>query len=167
MVATAFQLGNHLSTNNYSFGLNAGIAGSFNREIDLGELVNVTEDKFCELGAEDGDRFMPIDELGFGESTIKPMQTNANLTLRHVTSVTVNTVHGNEGTIEALKNRIKADVESMEGASFFYGCNQRNLPSIQIRAISNYIEKRNRENWKIEQAVTNLNTFLIDFISKI
>jgi futalosine hydrolase len=55
----------------------------------------------------------------------------------------------------------------MEGAAFFYACQQVNARCIQIRAVSNYVEKRNRDNWQIGLAIKNLNTFAIDLIDAI
>jgi futalosine hydrolase len=55
----------------------------------------------------------------------------------------------------------------MEGAAFFYACRQMNVHGMQIRAVSNYVEKRNREAWNIGLAIKNLNTFAIDLVSRI
>jgi futalosine hydrolase len=52
----------------------------------------------------------------------------------------------------------------MEGAAFFYVCRQLNVPCIQIRAVSNYVEKRNRDAWNIPLAIKNLNTFAVEFL---
>ena len=68
MVATAFVLGKHLVTNLYDLAINLGIAGSFDRSIALGDVVEITEDTLAELGAEDDENFITIDKLGFGES---------------------------------------------------------------------------------------------------
>ena len=86
--------------------------------------------------------------------------------LRKVTGITVNTVHGNTESIEAIQERINPTVESMEGAAFFYACEEAQVPAIQIRAISNYVEKRSRENWNVPLAVKNLNDWLIANIKK-
>src|SRR5438094_8717818 len=71
MVATAYAMGNKLSHNKYDLAINLGIAGSFDRNIALGEVVEIQEDSFLELGAEDGDHFITIEDLGFGESRYK------------------------------------------------------------------------------------------------
>ncbi|WP_431199504.1 hypothetical protein ACRQ5D_10000 [Mucilaginibacter sp. P25] len=42
-----------------------------------------------------------------------------------------------------------------------------NVPGMQIRAVSNYVEKRNREAWNIGLAIKNLNTFAIDLVNQI
>nr|MBA3901986.1 futalosine hydrolase [Bacteroidota bacterium] len=77
--------------------------------------------------------------------------------LSKVKGISVNQVHGEEKAIEKVVQRLNPDTESMEGAAFFYACFSEGLPCVQIRAISNYVEKRNRENWDIPLAVKNLN----------
>ena len=171
MVATAFALGRHLSANKYDLVLNLGIAGSFDRNIALGDVVEITEDNFSELGAEDDNEFLSIDKMGFGEATYHPATKLADLynlfntfNLKTVSAITVNTVHGNEASIKKVTERLHPQVESMEGAAFFYACKQMHVPCIQIRAVSNYVEKRNRDNWNIGLAIKNLNTFAVEFL---
>ena len=171
MVATAFALGRHLVNNKYDLVLNLGIAGSFDRNIALGEVVEITSDTFAELGAEDDTTFLPIAEMGFGEANFEPTTKLADLynlfntfNLRQATAITINTVHGNEDSIKKVAARLNPQIESMEGAAFFYACKQLNVPCIQIRAVSNYVEKRNRDSWNIGLAIKNLNTFAIEFL---
>ncbi|WP_345949525.1 futalosine hydrolase [Mucilaginibacter sp. PAMB04274] len=163
MVATAYALGQHLATKQYDLAINLGIAGSFDRDIALGEVVEITQDTFTESGAENDQDFITLDALGFGQITYT---THARLTqyssrqaVRQVTAATVNTVHGNDTSIANLQQRISLQLESMEGAAFFYACQQAGVPALQIRAVSNYVEKRNRDAWKIGLAIKNLNTF--------
>jgi futalosine hydrolase len=163
MVATAFALGRELATNQYDLAINLGIAGSFDRNIALGDLVEITEDAIAELGAEDDETFLPISQMGFGESNFKASKQlsavyNGQL-IKQATAITVNTVHGNEASIQKIQQRLNAQIESMEGAAFLYACREAGVPSVQIRAVSNYVEKRNRDVWQIGLAVKNLNTF--------
>jgi futalosine hydrolase len=171
MVATAFALGKHLSSNKYDLVLNLGIAGSFDRNIALGDVIEITEDTFAELGAEDDADFLPIDKIGFGEATFYPSKKLTDLynlfntfNLKQAAAITVNTVHGNEASIKKITDRLNPQVESMEGAAFFYVCKQMDVPCLQIRAVSNYVEKRNRESWNIGLAIKNLNTFAVEFL---
>ena len=171
MVATAFALGRHLAVNQYDLVVNLGIAGSFDRDIALGEVIEITEDTFAELGAEDDHNFLPIADMGFGEATFYPSKKLADLynlfntfNLKQATAITVNTVHGNEESIKKVADRLNPQIESMEGAAFFYACKQLNVPCLQIRAVSNYVEKRNRDNWNIGLAIKNLNTFAVEFL---
>jgi len=171
MVATAFALGRHLVSNQYDLVVNLGIAGSFDRTIALGDVIEITEDTFAELGAEDDNTFLSIEKMGFGQGTYLPSTKLSNLynlfntfNLKTAKAITVNTVHGNEASIKKVTERLNPQLESMEGAAFFYACNQMNVPCIQIRAVSNYVEKRNRDNWEIGLAIKNLNTFALEFL---
>jgi futalosine hydrolase len=167
MVATAFALGRHFAANPYDLAINLGIAGSFDKSIALGDVVEITEDTFAELGAEDDEDFITIDKLGFGKSTFKATYTlPPQIGLKKARAITVNTVHGNEASIQKLSSRINAQIESMEGAAFFYACTMAGVPCMQIRAVSNYVEKRNRDSWQIGPAIKNLNIFAVEFLKK-
>jgi futalosine hydrolase len=171
MVATAFALGRHLAGNKYDLVLNLGIAGSFDQSIALGDVLEITADTFAELGAENDTEFLSIDEMGFGTGAYFPTTKLSDLynlfntfNLKQASAITVNTVHGNEESIKKVAERLNPQLESMEGAAFFYVCQQMNVPSLQIRAVSNYVEKRNRDNWQIGLAIKNLNTFAVEFL---
>ena len=166
MVATAFAMGKHLAENKYDLAINLGIAGSFDKSIALGDVVEIIEDDMAELGAEDDEDFITIEKLGFGESSFRstyPLPESFGL--KKANAVTVNTVHGNDISIKKLSTRINAQIESMEGAAFFYCCREAGLPCMQIRAVSNYVEKRNRDAWQIGLAIKNLNTFALELVS--
>ena len=165
MVATAFSMAKTLSTQNYNLAINAGIAGSFKSSLKPGEICLVKEDVFAELGAEDGNDFLPVDKLGFGKSSYFPIESTSFSKLKllkQVNSITVNTVHGSEESIQKITARLNPDIESMEGASFYFSCEQFQIPSFQLRSISNYVERRNRENWHIELSIRELNNYLIE-----
>ena len=168
MVPTAFALAQHLPHNVYHLVINVGIAGSFDRKIPLGDVVEITEDTFAELGAEDDKKFISIEKLGLGAGIFRPTSSIAHFTkkvnLTKATAITVNTVHGNEASIASIAERLNPQLESMEGAAFFYACRELKVPCIQIRAVSNYVEKRNRDNWQIGLAVKNLNNFALEFL---
>lgn len=165
MVATAFSLGKYLSASKYKLIVNVGIAGCFDRKIALGSTFNITEDTFAELGAENGNEFLSIVDLGFGENHFRA-RNKIKLGLPQATGVTVNCVTGSEHSIENLVKRLNPTTESMEGAAVFYACKTENIDCLQIRTISNYVEPRNKENWKIGLAIKNLNDWLINFIAE-
>jgi futalosine hydrolase len=172
MTATAFHLGRKLNRK-YDLAIDAGVAGSFGRNIPLGSVVNVVSDCFSELGAEDGNRFLTAEEAGFGASWIRNIQPenrklkNELSTIRKVKGITVNTVHGNSSGIRKVFKKFGPDIETMEGAAFFLACTHEKIPCIQIRSVSNYVERRNRKNWKIDLAIKNLNLFLEGLLVKL
>ncbi len=163
MVATTFMLTKTLSAKKYDAAINLGICGSFNHSLEIGEVVTIREDIFSELGAEDGDSFLKLSDMKFADTKdvfLKPAKKFSAPALRKfkkVKGITVNTVHGNKKSISKVVALYNPDVESMEGAAFFYACNQFEIPAIQLRAVSNYVERRNMKNWNISLAVENLN----------
>lgn len=170
MVNTAFMVGRY-SFNHFDLVINVGVCGAFDRQLELGQLVRVTSDILSEMGAEDGDEFLTYNQLNLpGEHVFFEKYSTSNSlidSLKTVKGITVNTVHGNEVTIEKIKQLYQPDVESMEGAAFFAGCVRAEGYFIQIRAISNYVEKRDKSKWKMPLAIKNLNDFLIMFIKNV
>ena len=174
MVATTYGLTKVLSQNDYDLVINAGIAGAFFEELEIGEVVEIRSEQFPEIGAEDDNSFISIFELGLlGENEypflkgklINPDAGISNLKL--VDGVTVNTVHGNELSIQNVIDQFSPDVESMEGAAVAFVCLQENIKFIQIRAISNYVEKRNKSAWNVPLALGNLNIVLEKLVFKL
>ncbi len=169
MVETAFMMGKWVN-NSYDLIINVGVCGAFNKTRPLGELVEITEDVLSELGAEDDEKFLTYDQLNlpgkhiFYSSSYKSIQ--AINFLKKVKGITVNSIHGNEVSINKIQQLYHPDVESMEGAAFFRSCQELNMPYIQIRAISNYVEKRDKSKWQMPLAIKNLNDFLISFIEE-
>lgn len=163
MVATTFSLTKAFSSKKYDAAINLGICGSFNRNLKIGEVVTITEDIFSELGAEDGDSFLKLPDMKFADKKdvfLKPAKKFIHPALRKfkkVKGITVNTVHGNNKSISKVVELYNPEVESMEGAAFFYVCNQFEIPAVQLRAVSNYVERRNMKNWNIPLAVEKLN----------
>lgn len=164
MVATAFAVGQKLATKRYDLLLNVGIAGSFDRDIALGEVVYVHEDTFAELGVEDGEQFIDSEAVGLAKNTFQGVPNHPIVKeLRQCKGITVNRVHGNDLTIDEVAHRLDPDIESMEGAAVYYAAHEVGVPAIQIRAISNYVERRNRANWQVALAIEHLNHWLADF----
>jgi futalosine hydrolase len=181
MVPTAYFLGKQLERQRYDLIINAGIAGTFNRELPLGTVVNVVEDCVPELGAEDGDQFLSIFELGLADPDSPPylhgklvndiLEKDLGINLEiirnlpKVTGITSNTIRGNAESIIRIRKIAKVDLESMEGAAFFYACLSAGVPCLQIRAISNLVEERNKTHWKLPLALKNLNKLLMECVN--
>lgn len=167
MVNTAFALGQAPLTN-YRTIVNAGICGAFNRSLELGELVLVKSDTLSEMGAEDGDEFIPYNALGLGGTNAynhTPQVNKVFSGMKQVNGITVNKVHGNAISIAATLSRFSPDVESMEGAAFMRACAGLQASFYQLRAVSNYVERRNRAAWNIPLAIANLNNTLLELAS--
>ncbi len=179
MTLTAFNLGGLFAKQRFDLVINAGIAGAFSPPeagrptLKIGDVVNVTSERFADLGVEEADgRFTDIHELGLVDANATPLiegeLLNPNAAgfdfLPKAKGLTINKVHGYQPSIDALRSKYGADVESMEGAAFFLACMMAGQPFLQIRSISNYVETRNRAAWDLPKAITNLNNVLIEIV---
>ena len=154
MVNTAINLTKELIKSDYDLVINMGIAGSFSDDVKIGDVVEVVEDTFSEIGFEDGDKFSEFMDFRIKTSYSVKSKTN----LRKAKGVTINTIHGKEDSITEIVNRINSYIETMEGASVFKVCEELGVSCMQIRAISNNVEIRNKDNWDIDLAIRNLNS---------
>lgn len=175
LMHTAFALGKVFAADKYDLAIQAGIGGSFDKDISPGEIVIVKKEYVSDLGAEDGKEYRDIFDLGLLKRNNPPYKNgllvNSKIILsktlrgvKRVNAISVNTVHGRKKTIKEIKKSVKASVESMEGAAFHYACLQNKIPFIQLRAISNFVERRNKRKWKIPLAIKNLNQTLEQFV---
>ncbi len=173
LVATTFHLMKALQGADFQMVINVGVAGAYDSKLNLGDVVNVVVEEFGDLGAEENDGsfinfyengLIPSDDFPFMEGKMYNVFGSEFDFLPQVKGLTVNKVHGFLPSIERTKQYFQADVESMEGAAIFYTCLQSNVNFLEIRAISNYVEARNRNNWQMPLAIANLNKVLIEML---
>lgn len=174
MTCTSYALGKAFAENKYDLAINAGIAGAFHKNLEIGTVVNVVSDRFGDLGVEEADgsftdvfemELLANDNALFTKGTIENTGASEFLFLPTATALTINKVHGFPTSIDKIKTKYKVDIESMEGAAFSYACKMAGLKYLQIRSISNYVEKRNRDNWNLPLSIQNLNKVLIDLLT--
>ena len=170
MTATAVSTSAAFAREKYDCAINAGIGGAFDRNLQLGEVVRVNKDRIPELGAEDGSSFLNVHELDLhgvsqapysdGWILDSPEAFPAFSELKTCVGITVNTAHGNDESIAKIVNSYHPQVESMEGAAFLSAAQYASVPAIQLRSISNYVERRDKSKWNIPLAVDALNAEL-------
>ena len=163
MVNTSILLTKELMQNKYDLVLNMGVAGCFSDEIKIGNVVEVVEDYFSELGFENGVGFERFSDFELATKYSVEGKTD----LQKVKGITVNTVHGDEASIAEIVSRLNPDIESMEGAAVLKVCKEFAIPCVQIRAISNKVEKRNKANWNMPLAIKNLNATVAQIITEL
>jgi futalosine hydrolase len=140
----------------------AGIAGGFAPAVPLGSLVVADEITAADLGAETGDGFLPVTELGFGTVTHRPpealVEAIATATgARTGTVLTVSTVTGTAARADALRARHpRALAEAMEGFGVAEAAAAHRVPVLELRAVSNPVGPRDRAAWRIGDALTAL-----------
>lgn len=175
-ISTAWAMTKWLSANpKPDLAINAGIAGSYREDIIKGEVVIPVSDCFADAGIEDGNDFITLAEAGLQSPDKFPFTggniiannkyiTKAVSHLKPVKAITVNTATGSAVTIEKLIKKFNPDIETMEGATFFYICTGERIPFLAIRAISNKVEPRDRSKWDIPLAISNLSEKLKEII---
>lgn len=173
-VFTTYNLIRKISEKDYDLVINTGIAGSFNSELKIGDVVFIQTDQFADLGIEDKQNIFTLFEKGYIDKNEFPFVNGKlenpydyKLDIKKVSAITVNTTHGCNKSIELFREKFKADIETMEGAAFFYVCLKEGIKFLQIRSVSNYVEERNTANWNISLAIENLNKELSDIIDQL
>jgi len=175
-IATAWAMKQWLSVNEKpDLALNGGIAGSYKSEFGIGDVVIPMSDCFADAGIEDGDKFLTLHEAGLTSADDFPFMEGhifadnryidqIKSLLKPVRAITVNTATGYEPTRNKLIKKFNPDIETMEGATFFYICARDNIPFLALRAISNRVEPRNKSKWNITLALDNLSEKLNEVI---
>lgn len=152
-----------------------GIAGSFDTELALGNVVLVKEEVLGDMGVDESGKWKDLFELKLLKKNQFPF-TNKKLKnpwlkkwnllkLPMVKSITVNQISTHQNRIGVLQKKYKPLIEGMEGAALHYTGLEMNIPFLQIRSVSNYIGERDKNYWKIEAAIYHLNQTVFAYIN--
>jgi futalosine hydrolase len=174
--ATVFHLTQKLAGKKYDLIIQAGIAGTFKKQLNLAEVVFVKEDAFADLGIEENGNFKTLFETGFikkndfpytDEWLVNPISLSDKNNLFVAKGITVNKIGDDHLQNKMIQEKFLSDVESMEGAAFHYVCLQQNINFLQLRGISNYVGQRDKSKWKLKESVENLNKELLKIIKNL
>ena len=175
-ISTAWALNHWITLNGRpDLAINGGIAGSYNDELVPGDVVMPVSECFADAGIEEGNNFLTLSEAGLIGADEFPYKNGLLYTdikyrnkmsglLKPVRAITLNTVTGSEITREKLLKKFNPDIETMEGATFFYICSRESIPFLALRAISNRVGVRNKSKWEIDLAINNLSEKLRDIL---
>ncbi|MFT5367623.1 MAG: futalosine hydrolase [Candidatus Latescibacterota bacterium] len=177
LVNTAHALTVALQQINPELVIQTGIGGAYlQANLNIGDLVLATEENYAELGVITPQGWHPADEIGIpvlktdrDYFNTYPLDTNlvseAKQALQRVQEsvstgpfVTVQQCSGRTDVGNTLSHRFNAICENMEGVAAAQICLQYNIPFIELRAISNQVEDRNKESWNIPLALERAQT---------
>lgn len=134
----------------------AGIAGGFGPRARMGDVVVATRTVAADLGADQPDGFIPLDELGFGVTSRPATELPVPGAIRG-TVVTVSTVTGTVAGSAALAARYPDVVaEGMEGFGVACAAALAGVAFAEVRTISNIVGPRDRTAWRIGAALEAL-----------
>ncbi|MGW5065451.1 futalosine hydrolase [Streptomyces cyaneofuscatus] len=159
--AAAFALASSASPP-YGLVVSAGIGGGFAPAAPLGSLVVASDIVAADLGAETPDGFLPVTALGFGRDRFVPPPA----LVREVAAatgaapgpvLTVSTVTGTAArTAALLAAHPGALAEAMEGFGVAEAAERAGVPVLELRAVSNTVGPRDRDAWRIGDALAAL-----------
>ena len=167
--ATVFNLTKQLLKKNYDLVIQAGIGGTFSADFEKGTVVIIEKDAFGDIGIDEKGNYKTVFEAGFINSDEFPFtggwlvnhhESIQNLHLRPATAITVNKITDDTVQITKLVEKFNPQVESMEGAALHYVCLQQKINFLQLRSISNAVGERDKQKWKMNEAIANLNSEL-------
>ncbi|MCL6292967.1 futalosine hydrolase [Streptomyces griseus] len=161
--ATAFALAAGASAPvPYGLVVSAGIGGAFTPLTPLGSLVVASDIVAADLGADTPDGFLPVTALGFGRDRFAPPPA----LVREVAAaagaaagpvLTVSTVTGTaERAAGLLAAHPGALAEAMEGFGVAEAAARAGVPVLELRAVSNAVGPRDRDAWRIGDALAAL-----------
>ena len=162
-ISTVYHLMELLKKEKFELMIQVGIAGSFDNGLSLGTAVNIEKELLAEMGVQENNEYKDIFSLNLADRNERPFSDGGLLNpyqhllsksgLINTIAVTNNSITTDAIIIDRYKYKYMASIESMEGAAFHYVGIMQSIPFIQIRGISNYVGERNKQNWKIKEAL--------------
>lgn len=179
----------------YDIAVNIGLAGSYDMgKFPLGSVGIIDAEHFGDLGIEldisagfqtlfdykilESEtfpyrggallRYMTMENAVVGKDTelLECLESFA-ASLPKAVGVTVQTFSGNPQKVETVHSKFAPQIESMEGAAFYYVCIWEHLPAIELRSISNEVGERDRAKWDASKALKALETNMELFFKKL
>lgn len=163
LVSTTYAIMQEISWSAPDLIIQAGIAGAYAPRLQNGTAVVVEKEIIADLGVHEKSGYQDIFQMGLEEQNTFPYQEGCLINphknlikktfLPSVSAVSVNEITTDEKRRSLFLNNYHADIETMEGAALHHVCILQQIPFVQIRGISNRVGERNKENWKINEAM--------------
>lgn len=163
LLSTMYNLIKVTQESNPDIIIQLGIAGTFSNEIAVGKAFAVKTECTAEMGVWENEKYTDIFDMGLVAESEPPYEQkkliNPHIHLLSaagvlsVNAITVNRITTNPEDIALYKHHYNLDIESMEGAALHYIGLSAQIPFIQIRGISNLVGERNKNHWRIGEAM--------------
>ena len=176
-VSTVFNLSEILHKEKFDIVIQVGIAGSFDKRLALGDAVAVEKELLYEMGVFENNHYKTVFEMGLIDGDTKPFTSSTlinphtvllDLTgLKKAMAITNNEISTSATKIKLYNEKYGAEIESMEGGAFHYVAIMKSISFIQLRGISNYVGDRDKNNWKIKEAILSYSDVCNQLIKKL
>ena len=144
--------------------VNFGVAGAYvGSGLELLDLCLAEKEILGDFGISNGEKIFDFDPKRLPVSTTFHLDNNLlsqakkvllseNILYHKKIFVTVNTASGTTERGLYLSNKHHAACENMEGAAVARACAEFGLCCLEFRCISNFVEDRNTERWRLKDA---------------
>jgi futalosine hydrolase len=175
LTASTYHLSKQIALKKYDLVIQAGVAGCFDLNVSLGEVVAIKQDAIADQSVVELEKLktlfdldlVPQDQYPYKKGwLINPNKEVLKKTnLKTVKGVSVNQISTSKQMIKFYREVFNPVSESMEGAALHYVCLMEKVPFLQLRSISNFIGERNKKKWNMMESIINLNETLIRIIN--
>ena len=166
-VNAAHSLTRELEASRPTLVLQFGIGGAYVPSgVSVGQVACATEELYGDLGAITPDGWLSMEDLGFPVVPSDPPRFNrfpldATLVARAAEAcgavcgpfLTTSRCTGVRDIGDALHARTGGICENMEGAAAAHVCALYDVPFLEVRGISNLVEDRDRDAWRVDEAI--------------
>lgn len=175
LMTATYKITREIYTEKPNLVIQAGVAGGFNKNLQLTQVVMVKNETIGDLGVEENENFLSLFDMKLNDENTFPwtdgwLRNDSDILhevqLPMVKSVSINEISTNKKRIEHYKKKLAADIESMEGAALHYVCLIEKIPFMQIRSLSNFVGERDKSKWRMKEAIANLNKELETLLTK-
>jgi len=168
--------------------IQTGSGGAFYESgLNLGDICIATEEIDIHSGVESLSGHFFIDDLPFallkagsGEyknrfpveeklvtncyQVLKKVLTPLDIKVEKGPFITVSTITASDNRAAALHECFKPAIEQMEGAAAAHISMLYDIPFLEVRSVSNFVGKRDRQNWNLSMASRNCSRAVYELI---
>ncbi|MBS1621332.1 MAG: futalosine hydrolase [Bacteroidetes bacterium] len=177
LTATTYRLTKQIQLKRPDIVLQAGVAGCFDQNLELGSVVLVKRDTIADQSVIELKKLKSLFNLKMIPHNQFPYRKNwlvnphlelaKKQKLKQVSGISVNQITTSKQIIRFYEKEFSPIVESMEGAALHYVCLMEQIPFLQIRSTSNYIGERNKNKWNMNESILNLNKSLFKLVTSL
>jgi futalosine hydrolase len=173
---STYSLMNYLADHHPDAWIQIGIGGAYDKNLQIGEVYLIESEVLVDFGAQDSNgRIINQFDLGWMDPHQYPYVNEvlpcpfipSELIMPVASGMTTMYSHGYADKIQKIEEGLHGQIESMEGAAFFYVSLMKKIPFLSLRSISNYVEPRDISKWEINKAIEKLKKETIKVLSRI
>jgi len=172
--STIYWLTKTLQNNRYDICFNLGICGSYSHSSNIGDVYWVDRESFANYGFIDESVFKHAfesklikEETYFRDNILHSPATIKIDTIEALNKAQGATVINYTGEVIRSTNAFVPQIETMEGAAFFFVCLLEKIPFFELRSISNLVIQQDKKQWNIPLAIKTLSVKVKEILDEL